>query len=299
MKTAIVTGAYGFAGAKLVEHLLQNEYKVYAVGRRSSSHNDRFLGAPADRLVPVFLEMEEYGKLSEEITEKADSFFHLAWGGGRDDYDAQKKNVEGAVAALEAAARINPDIRFVGIGSQAEYGIKSDAELITEDMSLEPINAYGDCKKEAYHILKSKSEELGIDFIWGRIFSLIGKYEPQGRMFPDLVHKLSRGEKISLSSCEQYWDYLDAVDCAEAITALGEKGKSGENYNIANGGFKPLRDYVLEAANILGADPSLITFGKKAEPFISLRPSVSKIQADTGWKAHRTVSDSIKAYNFT
>ena len=39
MKTAIVTGAFGFAGANLVEHLLLNEYKVYAVGRKSSSHN--------------------------------------------------------------------------------------------------------------------------------------------------------------------------------------------------------------------------------------------------------------------
>lgn len=297
MKTAIVTGAFGFAGANLVEHLLQNEYKVYAVGRKSSSHNDRFISAPSDRLIPVFLEMEEYGRLSDEISEKADIFFHLAWGGGRDDRDAQAKNVDGAVAALEAAARINPAIRFVGIGSQAEYGIKSDAELITEDMPLEPINAYGDCKKEAYYLLKKRAKELGIDFIWGRIFSLIGKYEPAGRMFPDLVNKLSKGEKISLSSCEQYWDYLDAVDCAEAILALGEKGKAGESYNIANGDFKPLKDYVLEAASIVGADSSLISFGKKAEPFISLRPSVSKIQADTGWKAHRGLLDSINAYS--
>ena len=118
-----------------------------------------------------------------------------------------------------------------------------------------------------------------------------------GHYLIDLVHKLSKGEKISLSSCEQYWDYLDAVDCAEAILALGEKGKAGESYNIANGDFKPLRDYVLEAAKILGDDPSLISFGKKAEPFISVRPSVSKIQADTGWKAHRGLEDSIRAYS--
>ena len=297
MKTAIVTGAFGFAGANLVEHLLQNEYKVYAVGRKTSSHNDRFAGVSSDRLVPVFLEMEEYDRLSLEITEKADIFFHLAWGGGRDDYDAQKRNVDGAVAALESAARINPAIRFVGIGSQAEYGVKSDAELITEDMPLEPFNAYGDCKKEAYFILRDKAAELGVDFIWGRIFSLIGKYEPSGRMFPDLVSKLSKGEKISLSSCEQYWDYLDAVDCAEAILALGERGRAGESYNIANGDFKPLKEFVLEAAQIVGADPSLISFGQKAQPFISLRPSVEKIQTDTGWKAHRTLIDSIRDYS--
>lgn len=296
MKIAIVTGAYGFAGANLVEHLLQNEYKVYAVGRKASSHNDRFDGVSSDKLVPVYLEMEEYDQLDKEIPEKADIFFHLAWGGGRDDNDAQKQNVEGARMAFEAAVRINPSIRFVGIGSQAEYGIKSDEVLIEEDASLEPFNAYGRCKRDAFYLLKNRASELGIDFIWGRIFSLVGKYEPSGRMFPDLVNKLSNGEKISLSSCEQCWDYLDAEDAADAIIALGEKGVAGESYNIANGDFKPLKDYVLEAAKIVGADPSLITFGEKANPFISLRPSVEKIQRDTGWKAQRNIEDSIRAY---
>ena len=310
MKIAIVTGAFGFAGANLVEHLLQNEYKVYAIGRKkpTAAHNDRFSGAGADRLVRVFLEMEEYDRLPEYIPEKADIFFHLAWGGGRDDFEVQMKNVDGALKAIEAAARINPDIRFVGIGSQAEYGIKSDAELITEDMSLEPFTAYGSCKAAAFYLLKSKAKALDIDFIWGRIFSLIGRYEPEGRMFPDLVRRLYNGEKISLSSCEQYWDYLDAGDCADAIIALGEKARAGEAYNLANGDYKPLKDYVLEAARIVeiikksksdgNAETidDLITFGAKAEPFVSLRPSVDKIYRDTGWRACRTLKDSIREY---
>lgn len=318
MKIAVVTGAFGFAGANLVEHLLQNEYKVYAVGRKKPTresgalasedkagvrtHNDRFADISGDRLVRVCLEMEEYDKLPEYVPEKADVFFHLAWGGGRDDFDAQMKNVEGALKAIDSAARINPSIRFVGIGSQAEYGIKSDAELITEDMVLEPFTAYGSCKAAAYYLLRARAADLGIDFIWGRIFSLIGKYEPEGRMFPDLIRKLSEGEKIALSSCEQYWDYLDAGDCADAIIALGEKGISGESYNIANGDFKPLKDFVLEAADIVSekcsdsGDSDRIAFGNRANPFVSLRPSATKIQKETGWKAKRTLKDSIDDY---
>lgn len=310
MKIAIVTGAFGFAGANLVEHLLQNEYKVYAVGRKkpTAAHNNRFAGTNPDRLVRVFLEMEEYDRLPDYIPEKADVFFHLAWGGGRDDFDAQLKDVDGALKAIDSAARINPAIRFVGIGSQAEYGIKSDAELITEDVSLEPFTAYGSCKAAAFYLLKSRAMALNIDFIWGRIFSLIGRYEPEGRMFPDLVRRLYNGEKISLSSCEQYWDYLDAGDCADAIIALGEKGRAGEAYNLANGNFKPLKDYVLEAAGIVedlkktGNEhtyeslEALISFGNKAEPFVSLRPSVDKICRDTGWSACRTLQDSIREY---
>ena len=290
---AIVTGAFGFAGANLVEHLLSKNYKVYAVGRKSSSHNDRFENVPEDKLVKVFLEMEEYDQLPAYIPEKADFFFHLAWGGGRDDFEAQMKNVHGALKAMDAAAGISSDIRFIGIGSQAEYGIKSDCELITEDLALDPFSAYGSCKAAAYYLLRNRAQLLGIDFIWGRIFSLIGRYEPSGRMLPDLVDKLRRGEEVKLSSCEQYWDYLDATDAAAAITALAESGVSGETYNIANGSFRLLKEYVQEVAEVVGCDKSFITYGQKASPFVSLRPSVEKITRDTGWKPVISFKDTI------
>ena len=302
MKIAIVTGAYGFAGANLVEHLLSKDYKVYAVGRRKSLHNERFQDAPADRLIKVFLEMEEYDKLPEDIGEKADFFFHLAWGGGREDFETQMKNVDGALKAIEAAAKISGDIRFVGIGSQAEYGIKSDHDLITEDMRLEPFSSYGACKAAAFYLLRNRANQLGIDFIWGRIFSLIGKYESSGRMIPDLIAKLSRGEQMGLSSCEQYWDYLDAADAAAAIEALGNRGVAGEDYNIAHGDFRPLKDYVMEVADIIANEKGredthkLITFGDKASPFVSLRPSAEKIKRDTGWAPEVAFENTIMKY---
>ncbi|WP_029232501.1 NAD-dependent epimerase/dehydratase family protein [Butyrivibrio sp. VCB2006] len=296
MKIAIVTGAFGFAGANLVEHLLSKNIKVYAVGRKNSSHNDRFKGVPENKLVNVFLEMEEYDRLPEFVSEKADFFFHLAWGGGREDFDAQLKNVDGSLKALEAAAKINPKIHFVGIGSQAEYGIKSDCDLIAEDMTLDPLTAYGSCKTAAYYLLRNRAGALGIDFIWARIFSLIGKYEEQGRMIPDLVDKITKGQKIQLSSCEQYWDYLDAEDAAGAILSLAEKGMAGEVYNIANGNFRQLKDFVLEAVEVIGGDTNLAEFGSKAEPFISLRPSILKIQRDTGWEPHISFAETIKKY---
>lgn len=314
MKTAIVTGAFGFAGANLVEHLLDKGYKVYAVGRMDSLHNDRFIksGYASERLVTVFVDMDGYDRLPEQIPqdEKVDCFFHLAWGGARDDFDAQMKNVNGALKAMDAAIALasgndanqeqsgSPSIplRFLGIGSQAEYGIKSDAELITEDMALQPFTSYGSCKAAAFYLMKRKAELAGLDFMWGRIFSLIGKYEPAGRMLPDLVDKLKKRQPAKLSSCEQYWDYLDAGDAAEAMIAICEKGKSGSIYNIANGDFRPLKDYVLEAARILGTDEGLISFGSKAEPFVSLRPSVLQLREDTGWQPKASFSDSISEY---
>ena len=61
MKKAIVTGAFGFAGANLVEELLKQDYMVYAVGRKNSAHNDRF--ADSENLKKIALDMADYGNI--------------------------------------------------------------------------------------------------------------------------------------------------------------------------------------------------------------------------------------------
>ena len=307
-KIAIVTGAFGFAGANLTEHLLDYGYKVYAIGRKGSAHNERF--EESESLRKVLIDMEDYDKICGYIDEddirsaEAIALFHLSWGGQRDDFDTQRRNIDGSLLLLDSARSIkekclkskNMDvsIRAVGIGSQAEYGVKSG--LITEDLSLEPFSAYGSCKAAAYYLMESKARILGIDFIWGRIFSLIGKYEPEGRMLPDVVRKLAAGEKVSLSSCEQFWDYLDAGDAADAIIALFEKGVAGEVYNIANGDYDRLKNFVVRAAKCVGADESLISYGNRANPFVSLEVSGEKIKKDTGWEPKVSFEESIKYY---
>ena len=297
MKTAIVTGAFGFAGANLVECLLENDYLVYAVGRENSSHNDRF--ESSDMLKKIFVNMEDYDKISDKVEEKDITFFHLSWGGGRDDFDAQVKNIDGALKAMDSAisfAKRGGKVTFVGIGSQAEYGVKSDSMELSEEALLEPFSAYGASQAAAYHLLKRKAELAEVDFIWGRIFSLIGKYEPEGRMLPDLVKKLKMGEKVNLSSCRQYWDYLDAKDAARAIMLLGEKGRSGEIYNIANGDYRPLSEFVYKAVDELKADRALLHFGQDPKPFVSLKPSVRKLKEDTGWEPAISFEETIKEY---
>jgi NAD(P)-dependent dehydrogenase (short-subunit alcohol dehydrogenase family) len=52
-------------------------------------------------------------------------------------------------------------VRFVGIGSQAEYGVKSDDAEITENMSLEPFSAYGASKAAMDGAMRCLAKELG------------------------------------------------------------------------------------------------------------------------------------------
>lgn len=279
MKCAVVTGAAGFVGCNLVEALIAHGYFVYGVVRPKSRHNSRL--AESNQLKLVAADMSEYEQLAEMIGGSADIFFHGAWQGGRYNFAEQSKNIAATLAALRAAKALGCK-RFVATGSQAEYGPKQ--ELITEECLPQPIDAYGSAKLAACILSRQLASDLGIEWIWGRIFSVYGKYEPRGRMLPDLVAALMAGEDFPLSAATQYWDYLYSSDCAEALVALGEWGRPGEIYNIANGGCRPLKEFT-EAVRSVAAPSRALSYGAKpAGPIYSLMVKAEKLKRDTGWK---------------
>ena len=195
----------------------------------------------------------------------------------------QYQNIEDTLGALEAAKEIGCK-RFVCTGSQAEYGPHQD--LITEETCPHPIDAYGSAKLAACILTRQRAMDLGIEWIWGRIFSLYGKYEPTGRMLPELVASLQAGKDFYMQSDgQQNWDYLNVIDGAEALIALGEKGKNGEIYNIASGKHKPLKEFIEDIQKVINSEAKVhYTEGKKA--LFSLQVDVSRIANDTGWKVN-------------
>lgn len=286
LKKTIITGAAGFTGCNLVEALLERGYFVYAVVRPKSAHNTRL--QESDHLKIIDCDMDDYGHLPKMVDEKCDIFYHLAWQGGRHDFAAQQNNMGYSLSALESAQKICCK-RFVCTGSQAEYGPQGD--MITESTFPNPVDAYGAAKLATNVLTKQRAKELNIEWIWGRIFSLYGKYEPLGRMLPDLIKALKEGIECKLSAATQMWDYLYSSDGAEALVALGEFGHDGEIYNIANGNSRPLKEFVeiiRKEINPAGR----ITYGKTAG--WSLQASADKIHKDTGWSAHTEFLDGIR-----
>ena len=192
--------------------------------------------------------------------------------------------------AVETAARLKCK-RFVGVGSQAEYGVVH-TEIIREDSALNPYGVYGANKAAACFLTRSRAEQLGIEWVWGRIFSLTGMYDPRSRMLPNVIKNMINEVDSSLSSCEQNWDYLDIWDGAEALISIAQRGAPGEIYNVANGEYRKLKSYIEEAKGIV-APNARIQYGADPDPFISLQPSVEKIKTDTGWKPMVSFEQSV------
>lgn len=290
---AVVTGAAGFLGANLVEKLSEQGATVYAVVRPRAPHNERLVGIKNVNIIE--LDISRISELPDKIDTKGqciDFFYHLAWHGQRYDFNEQNQNIVEACKTVEAAAKLGCR-RWIATGSQAEYGART--ETLTEDLLPNPFCAYGAAKVATCYLTRYKAKELGIEWIWGRIHSLYGKYEPSGRMLPDLINKLKTGAPVTLSSCTQYWNYLDARDAADALIALGISGKSSEMYNIAAEKSRPLKEYVEIMHKMYGSDIP-IYYGAASNPFVSLNPSIQKIQSDTNWKPKISFEEGLKNY---
>ncbi len=300
----IVSGAAGFLGINLVNELLENGYEVFAQVRPFSVHNKRLEDIESENLHIFPLDMNEFSRLPEEISERFPelfdeevrfkAFFHLMWGGERNDFEKQKINIEETLTAIKICKELQVD-RFIATGSQAEYG--SFYKIQKEDCMPRPENAYGSCKTSAMYLSRELARQYGIEWIWTRIFSLIGSYEPDGRMFPMLIDNLLSGKEINLSSGKQMWNYLDAKDAARALRLLCEKGKDGEIYNVAGNVSMPLMNYVKMAEIYISqknAKNGSIVFGADANPFVNLVPDISKLVNDTGFEQEVSFEESIE-----
>ncbi len=280
MKRAIVTGAAGFVGLNLVEELLRQDYRVLAIVRPHSAHNARL---PQDgRLAVRELEMKDLVRLADwPLSEWAGAlFFHLAWGGQRDDFDRQYQNIEGTLAALRQARELSCR-RFICTGSQAEYGACTDR--LTEEHELVPQNAYGACKVAACQLSRLLAGKSGIEWVWLRLFSVYGKYEPPHTLVSYLRACKEANKSPQLGAARQNWDFLRGEDAARAIVAAAERGKDGAIYNVAQGDYRPLREFIEQWRDKYAPSLSL-HFDEKAKNPVSLQPDITRLVRDTGWK---------------
>ena len=245
MKTIVVTGATSMIGVSTIEACLATDIKkIYAVIRPNTKRLSRM---PDDKRIEyIECDVESYRLLPIMITEKCDVFYHIAWsvtGSERNkDILGQANNVRYTIDAVNAAFDLGCQ-KFVGAGSQAEYG-KLDVDRINEQSPVNPVQPYGIAKYAAGKLGAEEAKRLGIDFFWIRIFSVYGKNDKPSTMISTAVRKLLQGEHTSFTAAEQRWDYLNCQDAGKAFYLVGEKAKGNKVYCLGYGQARPLHEFI-------------------------------------------------------
>ncbi len=295
MEKAVITGPTGAIGVALINELVQHNIKVYAVCRPESK---RLVNIPKNPLVTVIAcDLDQLGNLSDIINESCDVFYHFGWDGtfgdSRNNMQGQLKNVQYTLDAVEAASRLWCR-KFVGAGSQAEYG-RVEGKLNSSTPAF-PENGYGIAKLCAGQMSRILCEQKQMEHIWTRILSIYGPYDGINTMIMSVIAKLMNNEKPSLTKGEQLWDYLYAKDAGYAMYLLGKKGISGKTYCIGSGKVMPLAQYVEVLRNCISPELPL-GFGEipyAPKQVMNLCADISDLTADTGFLPQYSFEAGIK-----
>lgn len=281
----LVTGASGHLGSYLVKHLVEQGAEVLALVRPQSD-----LWRLSDLLDPIQIikvDLSDLSPAKDIILEKPpEVVFHLAWfgvsGNDRDDADQINLNVAGSLNLFEiirgAGCR-----NWVGIGSQAEYGIVNGP--LIENLPTLPVTAYGVAKLCVGLLTKKLCEISAMRFIWFRLLATYGPKDDDRHLIPTVIHKLLAGEVPALTSGEQEWDYLYVEDAAEAIYQAAVNPVAHGFFNLGSGDAHPIRDIVERIRNMI--DPSLaLKFGEvpcNPKAMMHLQADISHLREAVCW----------------
>ena len=188
----LITGATGFIGVALCKEMIKNGNEVTAIIRENSNKKSKL---PKEvKIVELSLD-----KLNE-FNGNYDLMYHLAWNGSsgndRNDFDMQYSNIKYTIEAIKLAKRCTCK-KFIGAGSQAEYGVVH-GEAKEDETICKPFMMYGAAKLAAYHMGKIVAEQEEISFVWPRIYSVYGPGENEGTLISYLVKTLKEGKCIGL-----------------------------------------------------------------------------------------------------
>ena len=295
IKRAVITGATGAIGNAVIKELIKQNTEVLVICRKGSERNKNI---PVHPLVEcVYCDISELGEMPARDKEY-DVFFHLAWmgttGEARNDIYLQNLNVRYALDAVNLAKRLGCK-KFIGAGSQAEYGRVEG--VLTPTTPVNPETGYGIAKLCANLFTRLEAERLGLEHIWIRVLSVYGPYDTPYSMVASTVNKLKQNISPEFTKGEQMWDYLHSYDAARAFYLTAEKGKSGKTYVLGSGKAMPLKEYIKIIGDVINPDCEIklgvIPYSEKQAMY--LEADISELTLDTGFVPEIGFEEGIKS----
>lgn len=103
---------------------------------------------------------------------------------------------------------------------------------------------YGAAKLACLHMGRVLAGQLGIRFVWPRIYSVYGPREKDPTVLGYVARTLREGKAPELGACENLWDFLYITDFTRAMRLLAERTEAEGVYHVASGDVRKLREFV-------------------------------------------------------
>ena len=282
MKRILVSGITGFLGASIAESLLEKGMEV--IGLRRNQSNLKRCESFRYKIQWVNIDENNWKSLLVKLTPKV--FIHSAWIGvnnvSRNIWEDQLKNIDFSFNLLEAAREAGIE-KFIGLGSQAEYGVFNN--VVSENTQVKPETAYASVKVALSQLINTYCQQEKINFFWIRVFSVFGEGEDDNWLIPSLVRNIMTKESMDFTLCDQKYAYLYIKDFANAVVSVVESDFLPEGvYNLSSDQPVVLKKLITYIRDYLKPDFQL-NFGKisyRENQSMHIEGDVKKIQAFIG-----------------
>ncbi len=233
MQRVLVTGASGFVGKQVIDHLSKRNLPLSVIVREGQQ--SLFDNNPAVQSVfitqDIFSENAEWWAIA---LQGGYTLIHCAWYAEPGKYLQSSKNIDCLAGTLFIAKCVaQSDVkRFIGIGTCFEYDLSEG--VLSVNTPLKPLTPYAGAKAAAYMALSHWLPAESVEFIWCRLFYLYGEGEDKRRLVPYIHAKLALGEPVELTSGNQIRDFMDVSEAGRLIADIAIKGEQGP-INICSG----------------------------------------------------------------
>lgn len=293
--TSLVTGAAGFIGSHIVDHLIADGQRVIGVDNLATGRIENLAHLAAEERFE-FREIDicDCAAMSAAM-QGVDWVFHIAGIGDivpsiEAPLDYHRANVDGTASCLEAA-RANNVQRFLYAASSTCYGLANQYPT-PESHPIQP--------EFPYALTKYMGEELVLH--WGQVYGLsvaslrmFNVYGPRSRTTGAygavfgvfLAQKLAGKPFTIVGNGEQTRDFTYVSDIADAFLTVAASDLAGEAINVGSGGTYSINRLV----DLLGGEKTYIP-KRPGEPDQTFA-DVSRISQATGWQAKVSFEEGV------
>ena len=297
---SLVTGAAGFIGSNLVEHLLDQGHSVVCVDNESANNEKFHWSHENGMVINVKVDITDY-KGMKNIMSGVDYVFHLAaesrlQSAIMNPIEAVKKNCVGTTVMLQCAREAGVK-RFVYSSTSSGYGNNPYPNVETQPDDC--LNPYSASKIAGEKFCKMYTELYGLETVVLRYFNVFGRRSPARGQYAPVIGIFQRqrdaGEPLTIvGDGAQRRDFVHVEDVARAnylAATMPLKGHAGEVFNVGTGSAYSIQQIADSISD------NQVYIDKRSGEMETTFADITKIGDVLGWKPEIDVIDWIKNVN--
>jgi GDPmannose 4,6-dehydratase len=250
-KSALITGITSQDGTYLAEWLLEHDYRVFGMTRRSNTSDDEWMAHLGDRIEIIQADLLDQASLIAAIDTAAphevynlaaQSFVPTSW---NQPVLTGEFTGLGVARMLEAVRAVDPAIRFYQASSSEMFG-KVRTVPQDETTPFYPRNPYGVAKVYGHHLTVNYRESYGMFAVSGILFN----HESPRRGLEFVSRKVTHGvarialgldRELTMGNLDAERDWGFAGDYVRAMWLTLQQDEP-RDYVIATGIAHSVRD---------------------------------------------------------